>query len=309
MSKNVGASVLDRLRNVSKARGVNMQAVLKRYAQERLLYRLSVSGYANNFCVKGGVLLSAYNDGNLLRPSEDIDFNGFFKDGNIEDVAKILRSIIGDGSAEDGAIFKIDTMSITKARDGNIPGGKIALLCDVGGARIEVRVDVGFGNTITPGARKIVMPTLLGETVPQPEVLAYPLETVISEKLHAVFRYGLQNSRLKDFFDVWYLIKSQEFSGQTICDAIVNTFDCHDDPVPTGPMPGLSNEFVEDKLASWKAFLKKIESKEKLDFQQVVEEVRRFAEPVMRAAAGSRSYDLDWKGESGWVTPAMNLAI
>jgi predicted nucleotidyltransferase component of viral defense system len=286
-----------------------MQSLMKRYAQERLLYRLSVSEFSKDFCVKGGVMLAAFNNGQLLRPSEDIDFNGFVKDGNITMVAEMIKKMVQDCEIEDGVEFNIDAMKIEKDRDGKIPGGKVTLVCNIGTARVEVRVDVGFGNAITPDAKKMIMPTLLGDNIPQPEVLVSPLETMISEKLHATFRYGLHNTRLKDFFDLWLTLKTNDFDGQTICDAIVNTFDCHDDPLPTGSMPGLSDEFAEDNVSAWKAFLKKIEYKDRIDLQTVIEEVRAFAEPVMRAAASDKSFSLDWRSPQGWAEPAMALAI
>jgi predicted nucleotidyltransferase component of viral defense system len=308
MVSNIGASVLDRLKNVSKERGINMQAILRRYAQERLLYRLSVSAVSSDFCLKGGVLLSAYNDGNLLRPSEDVDFNAFFAGGNIHDVAAILQQIISVFADDDGVTFDLNSMKIDKDRDGKIPGGKVSLVCYVGTARVEVRVDVGFGNVITPGAKRIIMPTLLGNTVPQPEVLTYPLETVVSEKLHATVRYGISNTRLKDFYDLRLLARMHDFVGQTVCDAIVNTFDGHDDPVPQGEIVGFSDEFAEDKQSAWKAFLKKIESREAVDFQSVIEEVRGFAGPVMKAAGSDRNFPMDWNPSSGWA-PVLKLAI
>ncbi len=308
MAANFGASVLDRLKNVSKERGVNMQAVLRRYAQERLLYRLSVSSVSNDFCLKGGVLLSAYNQGNLLRPSEDVDFNAFLTGGNIHDAAAIFQQVITSFQGEDGVTFDMGSLKIEKDRDGKIPGGKISLVCYVHTARVEVRIDVGFGNFITPGTKRIIMPTLLGGTVPQPKVKTYPLETVVSEKLHAVVRYGIANTRLKDYYDLRMLSRLCDFPGQTVCDAIVNTFDHHDDPIPQGEIVGLSAEYADDKGAAFKAFLKKIESKELLDFQTVVAEVRGFAGPALRAASGDRHFPMDWTPASGWA-PTLKLAI
>ncbi len=264
MAKNIGESVLARLKIVSKERGISMQALLRRYAQERLLYRLSISDERDKFCVKGGVLVTAYIRGNLLRPSEDIDFNGFLKNGTVETLSQAIEKIITGIHVDDGVEFQLSTMKVKAIRDGQTPGGKIALNAKIGTANVDLRVDVGFGNVITPSSKMIVMPTLLDGLVPSPEVLAYPLETVVAEKAAIIVEYGLVNTRLKDYFDLHMIAEANENSRPDLSEAIKNTFEYRETTIPEGDIPGLSEEFVEDNSMTWNAFLKKIDFKEKL---------------------------------------------
>lgn len=282
--QNKGASVYARLRNLSKDRGIDMVALLRRYAQERLLYRLSVSDEAENFCVKGGLLLSAYNGGDLLRPTEDIDFNGFDPDSDVAAVEKAMRSVLGTAVDDDGVVFHPETIKVQKDRVGRIPGGKIVFQATVHTARVDVRVDVGFGNPVTPGVRRLVMPTLLGEVVPSPEVLAYPLETVVAEKVHAMAQFGVANTRVKDYFDLWMIFRTQELDQAALTEALARTFEAQGRDLPDGEMEGLSEDFVEEQSPAWKAFLKRINHADPLALQTVVDEIATKVGPAMEKA-------------------------
>lgn len=299
--KNVGASVHARLKNISRERGVDMAALLRRYAQERLLFRLSVSDEAGNFCIKGGLLLSAYNNGDLLRPTEDIDFNGFDRDADIKVVEEALKRILATPVADDGVLFFPETMTVKKDRVGIIPGGKIALQAKVYTAKVDISVDVGFGNPITPDVRKLIMPTLLETVAPRPEVLAYPLETVIAEKLHAVVQFGLANTRHKDYYDVWMLSKTHSFDGNDLVDAVVRTFEAQEREIPLAPLVGLTEDFVDEQSLAWKTFLKRIDHRDKLDLETVVTDLAVFAHPITEAARLGEQLDMNWDPEVGYV--------
>lgn len=303
--KNIGASVHAKLKNLSKERGVDMMSLLRRYAQERLLYRLSVSEEAANFCIKGGVLLSAYNNGDLLRPTEDIDFNGFDKNADIATVESALKKILATPVADDGVQFILDTMTVKKDRVGIIPGGKIALQATVHSAKVEIRVDVGFGNPVSPEVRTIIMPTLLDGVAPKPEVLAYPLETVIAEKVHAMAQFGASNTRVKDYFDVWMLMKTQSFEGQELVDALVRTFEAQEREIPSTPIEGLTEDFVDEQEGAWKAFLKRIDHRSKLDLEQVVEEIAELVNPVIEAAVSGAELSQTWEAQGGWNSAVL----
>lgn len=302
--RNVGASVYARLKNISRERGLDMVGLLRRYAQERLLYRLSVSDEAGNFCVKGGILLSAYNQGNLLRPTEDIDFNGFERDASIETLKKALQAVLRLPVEDDGVAFLAETMKVEKDRTGIIPGGKVALQATVHTAKVDLKVDVGFGNPVTPEVRHIVMPTILSGIVPQPHVLAYPLETVIAEKIHAMAQFGFDNTRLKDYFDVWMLQRLHPFEGQVLVDAVTATFDVQGRDVPQTPFEGLTEEFAEYAEDRWTAFLRRIDDRSGAHLGQVVADLESFIHPVTEAARLELPFDGSWEPGVGWSGPA-----
>ncbi|MCV9964357.1 nucleotidyl transferase AbiEii/AbiGii toxin family protein [Pararhizobium sp. BT-229] len=309
-AKNVGASVYAKLKNLARERQIDMPVMLKRYAQERLLYRLSVSPVASEFCVKGGLLLTAYNSGNLLRPTEDIDFNGFRKGSTIETLRRSLEQVVTTPVEDDGVVFLLDTMNIKKEHIGIISGGKIVIGARIHTANVEVRVDVGFGNAITPGVKMLEMPTLLDSVAPRPMVLAYPLETVISEKYHAMAMFGAANTRIKDFFDIWTLIRIHDFEAQPLVSAIENTFEAQERPIPDMPLACLTEEYARDKQVAWTLFLEKIDERESIPFLDVISDLSDFAWPVMRAAQSGARLDLFWTHNAGWVKkPELALTI
>jgi predicted nucleotidyltransferase component of viral defense system len=308
--KNVAESVYAKLRNLARERRLDVPVMLKRYAQERLLYRLSVSPVASEFCLKGGVLLTAYNQGNLLRPTEDIDFNGFRKGSTIETLRKALAIVLATPVEDDGVVFMIDTMNIKREHTGLINGGRIIITARIHTAKVDVRVDVGFGNPVTPGAKELEMPTLLDSIAPRPHILAYPMETIISEKLHAMVSWGQANNRLKDYFDIWTLIRMHSFNADDLVQAVVNTFDAQERPIPDMPFAALTEEYARDKQVAWSIFLDKIDEREDVVFLDVVSDLSDFAWPIMTAAQSGAHLSSIWTPGHGWSRkPELTLSM
>lgn len=297
--KNVGASVLDRLKSHSRAAGIAMPTLLRRYVQERLLYRLSVSEDAERFCLKGGVLMAAYNDGNLLRPTEDIDFSGYDGDGDVGKLEATLRTVFAIEVPDDGVVFDPGTMRILKDRQGIVPGGKVSLLAFVGTARVDLKVDVGFGNAITPDAALKEIPTLLDGVVPRPVVLAYPLETVVAEKAHAMVQFGRLNTRIKDHFDILMLSRKYGFDGTLLSEAIANTFRHQCRPIPES-IACLDQRFAADNEKAWSAFVAKVSPGLGTTLAEAVEEIRCFLEPAIAAARDGSAAPEGYEPHTGW---------
>ncbi len=306
--KNIGAGVYARLQNLSKERGLDMTSLLRRYVQERLLYRLSISDEAGNFCVKGGLLLSFYNDGNLLRPTEDIDFNGFDPESDITTLQAALENILAVEVEDDGVRFLPETMKVEKDRVGLIPGGKVSMQALIHSAKVDIKVDVGFGNPVNPEVRRIVMPTILGNIAPQPEVLAYPLETVIAEKIHAMVQFGVDNTRVKDYFDMWMLAGMHALDGALLVEAVTRTFEAQRRDIPPAELEGLTSDFAEYAADKWQKFLKKIDSKSTISLDEVVEILSEMIHPVTEAARLGEAFDEVWDPAGGWQQPESTLA-
>jgi len=299
VAKNVGAGVLQRIKNLSKERGIDVQVLVRRYAQERLVYRLSVSEEAKNFCLKGGLLLSVYNGGDLLRPTEDVDFNGFDGRGDVATLEKSLKAALSTPVEDDGVVFHLESMKIQKDRVGIVPGGKVSLLAFVGTARAEVRVDVGFGNPVTPNAEMMTIPTLLDNMVPQPVIAAYPLETVVAEKLHAMVQFGLFNTRIKDYYDVWMLLRLHPFSGEQLTAAIQKTFEHQQRTIPD-VIDGLSDTFAAKNEAAWSKFIRQVAPETTTTLAEVVTEIGDFLAPVLDKVRGMDAEPGEWTPSVGW---------
>ena len=221
MPVNIGASVRARLLNIAKGSGQDYNRVLIRYAQERLLYRISVSPYRNNFILKGALLFITYKMPNL-RPTKDIDF--LFR-GTQEDKEGI-KTIVGEVVAvtiEDGITFDPKTIAVESIAEEAAYGGlRVSVQCSVGGARNVLQVDIGFGDRIVAGPIDIEYPVLLD--LPAPRIKAYSLDSAIAEKLEAIVRFNVVTSRMKDFYDVIYFAKHHRFRADTLAQAIALTF-------------------------------------------------------------------------------------
>jgi predicted nucleotidyltransferase component of viral defense system len=250
--RNVGASVRQLLLNLAHARGQPLELLLTRYALERLLHRLSLSPHRERFVLKGALLLTTWFD-DPHRATRDLDLLGF-GDPSDDLLLAVFREVmtipVDDGVTFDTARLKIQPIREVLEYDGS----RLSTTAALSGARIPIVVDVGFGDAIDPGAQDIDLPVLLD--MPSPHLRAYPLETVIAEKLHAMVALGLANSRMKDHYDVWMLTRTFPLDLGRLRRAIDATFARRSTPLPASVPEGLSDAFAADaaKQAQWHAF-------------------------------------------------------
>lgn len=254
--RNMGASVRQRLLNLAHARGQPMELLLTRYALERLLHRLSVSPHRERFVLKGAMLLVTWFD-EPHRATRDVDLLGF---GDAADDALLstFREIMAV-EIDDGVRFDLKGLRIEAIREELEYGGsRLRTTAALAGARIPITVDIGFGDAVEPGVEDINLPVLLD--MPSPHLRAYPPETVIAEKLHAMVVLGMANSRMKDYYDVWMLTSAFEPDRDRLRRAIVATFARRGTAIPSLIPDGLSDDFAEDpgKLRQWEAFARNL---------------------------------------------------
>ena len=158
--RNVAASVRARLLNRARETGQDFNLILIRYALERLLYRLSISAYADQYLLKGALLFDLWFD-IPHRPTRDADFLGL---GSTElpDLETIFRNVC-TVDAEDGVTFKPDTVQAAEIRkEANYAGVRVTLLGLIDGARCPVQIDIGFGDVVTPGPEEVQYPAMAG---------------------------------------------------------------------------------------------------------------------------------------------------
>jgi predicted nucleotidyltransferase component of viral defense system len=249
-------SVQVRLAQHAKTIGVDPNLVLTRYAVERFLYRLSRSPHAERFVLKGALLLLVWL-GETLRPTRDADLLGF---GELSDDA--LRQIVCDICSipvePDAVTFLADTVDVQPIREEDAYGGRRVILeAHLGPARLRIQIDVGIGDAVTPQPQWLEYPSLLD--LPRPRLHAYPRETVVAEKVHAMVLLGLRNSRMKDYFDVHALLREEAMDASQLVRAIASTFERRRTEIPPGVPTGLSDTFSADagRQAQWRAFLTK----------------------------------------------------
>ena len=211
---NIGHSVYQRLLNYAKEHREDFSLLLSRYGVERLLYRLSISPHVDKFILKGASLFLVWT-GQNYRVTKDANLlcSGPADVEHVTAVFRELCQIVTDDA--DGIVFVADTVRAVPIREEQEYGGiRVTLLGMLHNARIPLQIDIGFGDAITPAPERINFPTLLN--APAPELLAYPRYTMVSEKLEAMVRLGIANSRMKDFYDVWLLSKLFAFEGRTL---------------------------------------------------------------------------------------------
>lgn len=280
--RNVGASVRQRLLDRARAEGADFQNLLTRYALERLLYRLSVSEFRNRFVLKGAMLFAAWVD-DPFRPTGDLDLLGFGDDA-AEAVAGSFLAVCAVNTSDDGVEFDGAGLTAATIREGAEYGGvRLRTTASIGGARVPVQIDIGYGDAVSPGVVQVDYPTLLGGEAPR--LQAYPPETVVAEKFQAMVSLGAANTRLKDFYDLWLIAQTFPFDAATFSDAIERTFERRRTVLPAEPPVGLSDRFSADKARQWRAFL----GRERLagaphEFSAVIEGLRSFLLPPLAQA-------------------------
>jgi predicted nucleotidyltransferase component of viral defense system len=231
-----------------------MDLLLTRYALERLLYRLSLSPHRERFVLKGAMLLVTWFD-ETHRATRDVDLLGF-GDAAEDALIETFRDIMAV-EVDDGVVFDLDGLKIEAIREeAEYGGSRLRTTAALAGARIPITVDIGFGDAVEPGVEDIDLPVLLD--MPSPHLRAYPPETVIAEKFHAMVALGRANSRMKDYYDVWMLTSTFDLKPERMRKAIAATFARRNTLVPARVPDGLSDAFANDlaKQRQWTAFVR-----------------------------------------------------
>jgi hypothetical protein len=300
MTKDLSASVLARLLNLSKQRGDDHSLLLNRFALERLLYRVGISRHAHQFLLKGALLFALWYD-DPHRPTKDADLLGFGPDDETSLVATFRE--LADMELDDGVRFDAASVSASNIREDNTYGGtRIHLTAHIGPARCVLQIDVGFGDAVTPAAQKVVFPTLL-QGFDAPQLRVYPVYTVIAEKYHAMVVLDLANSRMKDFYDLMVIAQRTSLDGAILAAAIDATFARRATALPSRPPLALTARFGEDaaKARQWQAFLGK-NRRLAGSLVDTIELLSRLLWPATQVAAARSSANARWSPEAGnWV--------
>lgn len=139
-------------------------------------------------------------------------------------------------------------------------------------------MDIGFGDTVHPEAVWAEFPTVLAS--PAPRVRVYSRASVVAEKLHAMVKLGMINSRMKDYHDIWFLSTRSTFKFAELAGAIAATFEARKTSLPV-ELEGLSDEFVRLHTAMWEGFQRREPTLSKIELVDVVNRLRAFIEPCL----------------------------
>jgi predicted nucleotidyltransferase component of viral defense system len=296
----IAHSVHDRLLKLAASGKEDFNAILVRYGNERILYRLTRTRHASRFTLKGASLFVLWL-GQVHRPTRDLDLLG---SGTINQatLTNVFEDVCSVAVEPDGLEFDKTSITVAEIREGQeYQGLRIKLLGQLGTARLSIQIDVGLGDAVTPTPQEAEYPTLLD--MPAPKMKVYPRETAIAEKLDAMIELGMKNSRMKDYYDIALLAHHFEFDGASLCRAIEATLRRRGRAIPTQPPMGLTQAFGSDanKVIQWKAFIKNHPSSElPSDLGTVVQHVAGFLEPPVSALAAGQSFKMKWSPAGPW---------
>jgi hypothetical protein len=163
-------------------------------------------------------------------------------------------------------------------------------------------VDVGFGDSTNPKPIRTKYPTLLEFSAPQ--VLAYAKELVVAEKLHAMVVHGMDNSRMKDYYDIWFLSQHFDFSSQRLSRAVRATFARRKTALPTEWPVGLTDVFFTDSrvMTQWNAFWNKSSLPGKVvGLKRIGGNLREFVKPMIQTTQTKKgTIKSKWTAGGSW---------
>ncbi len=294
--KNLEASIRQRLLKRAKTENRPFVDILQYYANERFLYRLSQSKYAQSFILKGAFVFLGL-DLVLPRPTRDLDFLAY-TENEIDHITQIILEVCRQKVEEDGLRFDENSIRAELTQQGRSYSGiHIKLLAYLGKSKIDMSLDIGFGDRITPQPLDLQIPPLLN-SFQSVSLRGYPPETIVAEKFQILVDLGIINSRLKDYFDIWFLTNSRQFEYLILHKALENTFSQRKTAFPHHMPSGLGMEFGLANQSQWVGFCKR----HRLDtapseFMVVINRLQTFFHPFIYQ---KENPPLRWLPEKGW---------
>lgn len=297
---NIKASVRARLQNKARETGKPFAEILQYYGMERFLYRFSCSEYVNKFILKGALMFTVW-DIMERRSTMDIDFAANY-DNRVKAVEKVIKDVCRVSIADDGLEFDTHAVRGQKIKeDADYEGIRIKFTGFLGRAKIPMQIDMAFGDRIYPNPMTIEYPVILD--MPIPNLKGYPAESVVSEKFEAMVKLGSLNSRMKDFYDIWLLMRSFDFNGTKLARALKRTFEYRKTLFPEKTLlfdEGIYDE-KSDRQELWKAFLKKNDIKNVPDkLNTIARQIDGFLREPIEALERSQKFDKCWSARGFW---------
>ncbi len=292
-------SIRQRIGKELRSRGENLSLGLTRYAIERFLYRLGKSRHREQFVLKGGTLFAVW--GTAYRPTRDLDFTGYGSP-DPQDVLDAFREICAIPDVVELLFFDTSAITADPIRDGSEYAGlRVKFRARLGASDIPIQVDVGFGNAIVPGPEEREYRTILGD--PPPRIRAYPQESVVAEKLHAMVTLGERNSRYKDFYDLYAMAGAFQFERATLLRAVRATFARRSTPVEPALPAALAAPFYSDlaRASQWRAYVSRSGLVDvPADFAQVGERIGSFLAPLWADLTSDGGSAGNWADGGPW---------
>lgn len=296
---DIAASVLARLKNKAQISGRSYQLCLQLFCQEEFLRRLEKSKYSDNLVLKGGLFIYTLTDFDS-RVTVDVDFLLRQMPNTPEQLKTVLEEIIATPTGNDFITFEIkDVAPIAVAK--KYAGIGASVVARIKNTRTPFSIDFGVGDVIVPKQEKRKIPTQLSD-FDAPTVNTYSLETTIAEKIDAILSLMEFSSRMKDYYDIYYLANKFDFDGTTLTEALKKTFENRGHAFTIEQFEQVLTFGNDDAMQKkWKAFCKKIDTKTD-DFNAVLRTIKKFLTEPYKAAVADIKYTKIWlANNNSWI--------
>ncbi|MDN6196247.1 MAG: nucleotidyl transferase AbiEii/AbiGii toxin family protein [Lactococcus lactis] len=284
------SSLLAKLKNESIRREIPNQQMIVLFLQEEFSRRLGKSNYVNQLILKGGFLLFSLGAGDT-RATMDSDYLMKNLANKKENVKAVIQEIIAIDNDGDITFEWMDMEIITEQNDYH--GFRIKLMGIIGRTRTPIFVDLGVGDIIVPESEFIRLETII-DGFQEPEIRSYSMETIVAEKLDAILYLMEASSRMKDFYDLYYLALSKNFNGAILKEAIYTTFKNR------GHLDLIKNIYeinrfkkIENTKNMWNRFVEK-EIKVEIEFDQVIDKMIELTLPICEAIENNEEFNQLW---------------
>jgi predicted nucleotidyltransferase component of viral defense system len=253
---DIATSVLARLKKKAADCGRSYQLCMQLFCQEEFLRRLEKSKYANNFVLKGGLFIYSITNFDS-RVTVDVDFLLRNMPNQPEYIRKILVEIISAPSNNSYVTFEIKNI-VPIAVIKKYTGISVSIVAHIKNTRTPFSIDFGVGDVIVPEQIIRTIPTQLSD-FDAPKIITYSIESTIAEKLDAILCLMEFSSRMKDYYDIYYLANKFDFDGQVLSKALKSTFTNRGHSFSTENFEHIlhfdENMVMQNK---WHAFIRKI---------------------------------------------------
>ena len=292
---DIAASVLARLKNRAQISSRSYQLCLQLFCQEEFLRRLEKSKYAENLVLKGGLFIYSLTDFDS-RVTVDVDFLLRKIPNTPEQLKAVLEEIIATPTGNDFITFEIkDVAPIAVAK--KYAGIGASVVDCIKNTRTPFSIDFGVGDVIVPKQEKRKIPTQLSD-FDAPTVNTYSLETTIAEKIDAILSLMEFSSRMKDYYDIYYLANKFDFDGATLTKALQKTFENRGHSFTVEQFEQVLTFSNDDAMQKkWKAFTRKINTKTD-DFRIVLKTIKAFLTKPFTSAVESNLFTENWKTQN-----------
>lgn len=295
---DAAAAVLARLKNKANESGRTYQLCLQLFCQEEFLRRLEKSKYVDNLVLKGGLFIYAITDFDS-RVTMDVDFLLWKVPNTPEQLKTVLEEIITVPAGNDFVTYEIKgiaPIAVTK----KYAGIGASLVARIKNIRTPLNIDFSVGDMTVPKQEKRKIPTQL-EDFTAPMINTYSLETTVAEKIDAILNLMEFSSRMKDYYDIYYLANKFDFDGALLAEAMKKTFANRNHSFTVEQFEQvMAFDGDEAMRKKWKAFCRKTDIKTD-DYSTVLKAIRSLLSEPFAAAVEGRNYVKRWSGsENKW---------